>query len=76
MLLKWGGNVLASISTRGRYYTTLPLALMGIVNQSRLPDKLIIFDDNVDKVDLRTIPMYQQIFKTLDKKMIAWEVIF
>lgn len=76
MLLKWGDNVLATVSTRGRYHTTLPLALMGIINQSRLPDKLVIFDDNETKTDLREIPTYKHIFQTLDKKLIAWEVIY
>lgn len=49
---------------------------MGIINQSRLPDKLVIFDDNEEKTDLRNIPTYRQIFQTLDRKLIAWEVVF
>ena len=37
-------NILCSISTRGRYDTTLPLAIASAMNQTLLPDKLIIFE--------------------------------
>jgi hypothetical protein len=40
--------VTAHISTRGRYKTTLPLAIQSIALQSLVPRRLIIFDDGCD----------------------------
>ena len=58
-------NVLCSVSTRGRTHTTLPMALQAIINQTQKPDKLVIFDDNDDPQDLRSDPLYQQLFYML-----------
>lgn len=69
-------KILCSVSTYNRYDTTLPLALMSIANQTRKPDKLIIFDDNKDPKDLRTIETYQYIFQIFDINKIDWEVIY
>lgn len=71
-------EILCSISTRGRYLTTLPSVLFAVINQTKLPDHLIIFDDNdLDKrIDLRKQEIYQHIFKLLDMKNISWEVVF
>jgi len=48
-------NILCSISTKNRYDTFLPLAIQSVINQSRSPTKLIIFDDNDDPRDLREV---------------------
>ena len=69
-------SVLCSISTRGRTHSTLPMALQAIINQTRKPDKLVIFDDNDDPQDLRSDPIYVQLFRMLDAKEIAWEWLF
>jgi len=69
-------KVLCSVATRGRYFTTLPLVLNAIINQTRLPDKLVIFDDNDEPQDMRKEPMYQHFFQILDYKKIAWEWLF
>jgi glycosyltransferase involved in cell wall biosynthesis len=69
-------RVLCSISTKNRYETFLPLAIQSVINQTRLPDKLIIFDDNDEPKDLREYPVYKYLFSVLDKKQIPWEVIF
>lgn len=66
-------KVLCSITTRGRYRTTLPMALMAVANQTRPVDKLVVFDDNDTPEDLRNDPMYLRIFYMLDAKGIAWE---
>jgi len=68
-------KVTASISTRNRYFTTLPLTLIAIANQTRPPDELIIFDDGEHK-DLRGEPTYQNIFAHLTKRKIDWRVEF
>jgi len=69
------GNVLCIIPTKGRYFTTLPLAIASVISQTVKPDKLIIYDDGEHK-DLREIPTYQYFFKTLDDVGIKWEVAF
>lgn len=69
-------RILCSISTRGRYDTTLSLAIQAVANQTKKVDKLIIFDDNEDAKDLRDIQVFSYLFKILDQKGISWEVIF
>ena len=43
------------------------------MNQTRKPDKLVIFDDNDEHIDLRQDPMYAKYFFMLERKGIAWE---
>lgn len=69
-------HVLAYISTRGRYNTTLLASMFSVINQTRKPDKFILFDDNDKPVDLRDDAAYSALFRTMDKYNIAWEVIF
>ena len=68
-------TVLCSISTKDRYYSTLPLVIQAIITQTHKPDKLNIYDDGEHK-DLRTIPTYNYLFNALEENGIAWEVIF
>ena len=67
------GRVLCSVATRGRYHTTLPLVLNAIINQTKKPDKLVVFDDNDNPEDMRKETMYQYFFQMLDVKGIPWE---
>ena len=69
-------KVLCSIATRGRYHTTLPLVLQAVLNQTKLPDKVIIFDDNDEPQDMRNEFIYQNLFGQMDIKGISWEVQF
>ena len=69
-------KILCSVATRGRYQTTLPLVLNAIMNQIRLPDKLVIFDDNDEPQDMRNVAMYQHFFQILDYKKIVWEWVY
>lgn len=69
-------SILCSIATRGRYDTTLPLALNAVINQTRPVDKLVLFDDNDEPEDLRNRPIYQHLFNILNEKRISWEVVF
>jgi hypothetical protein len=66
-------KVLCSVATRGRYFTTLPLVLNAIINQTTPPDKVVIFDDNDEPQDMRKEMIYQYFFQMLDIKKIAWE---
>lgn len=67
------GKVLCSISTRGRYDTTLPLAIQSVMMQTRLPDKLVIFDDNDPPKDMRQVQLYQYLFQMMNLKGLDWE---
>lgn len=69
-------TVLCSIATYGRYDTTLPLVLMAVANQTKPPNKVIIFDDNEERRDLRNEFVYRSIFSIFDAKGIPWEVAF
>ena len=69
-------KVLCSVATRGRYFTTLPLVLNAIINQTRLPDKLVIFDDNDEPQDMRKEFMYNYFFHMLQLKGVKWEWLF
>lgn len=69
-------KVLCSVATRGRYFTTLPLVLNAIINQTRPVDKLVIFDDNDEPKDMRKEMIYSYFFQMLDIKGIAWEWLF
>lgn len=67
-------TVTASVSTKDRYTTTLPMCLSAIVNQTRLPDKLKIYDDGEQR-DLRTFSPFDGLLKLATDKGIDWEVI-
>lgn len=69
-------RVLCSIPTKGRYDTTLALAIQAVANQTRPVDKLVIFDDNDEPKDLREVQHYRYLFHMLDCKGIAWEFVF
>ena len=66
-------KILCSISTKGRYHTFLPLAIQSVINQTKKPNLLVIYDDNDELEDVRKYPVYQQLFKLLDIKGIKWE---
>lgn len=70
-----GSGVTASISTKDRYFSTLPLAIAGILQQTVLPDKLYVFDDGEHK-DIRPCAPYNSLFKMLSYKGIDWEWIW
>lgn len=69
-------QILCSIATRGRYFSTLPLVLFAVINQEKLPDKIVIFDDNDEPMDMRKEYIYQHIFEIMNIKGIEWEWLF
>jgi GT2 family glycosyltransferase len=69
-------SVTVTISTKSRYFKTLPLAIKSIIDQTVPPDKLIIFDDNDNPQDLRGISPYNHLFSLLSSKGIQWKVLF
>jgi hypothetical protein len=70
-----GSEVTAYVSTKNRYFTTLPSCLLAIAMQTVKPAKIIIYDDG-DKIDLRQISLYQNIFAMFTRNGIDWEVKF
>ncbi len=68
-------KILCAIPTKGRYFTTLPLAIESVVSQTLKPDALVIYDDGEHR-DLRNDAIYQYLFKTLDDVGIKWSVTF
>lgn len=68
-------SVTVTISTKDRYYTTLPMVLYGIINQSVTPDKLILFDDGLH-LELRRETLYQDIFSLLNQKYIKFQIVY
>ena len=69
-------KILCSIATKGRYFTTLPMVIEAIINQTKKPDKLIIFDDNDEPQDMRNHFLYQHLFHILNVKGIEWEWLY
>lgn len=69
-------KILCSVATRGRYNSTLPMVINAIANQTKLPDKLIIFDDNDQPEDMRNNFIYQHLFSILDYKGVKWEWVY
>lgn len=69
-------EILCSISTRGRYETTLPLAIQSVICQTKKPDKLVIFDDNDKPIDVRELQIYQYLFQMLTLSGIEWEWVY
>lgn len=68
-------SVTVEVSTKDRYYTTLPLTIAAIAHQTLKPKHFIMFDDGEHK-DLREVPVYQNLFALLDRQGIGWNVVF
>jgi glycosyltransferase involved in cell wall biosynthesis len=71
-------TVTATVSTKGRYDTTLPLTLMGIATQALLPDEVIVYDDNAqeDRVDFNKHPILSHIINLFAIKKVRFNVIY
>ncbi len=68
-------KVTAVIPTKGRYFSTLPSAILSVINQTYPIYELILYDDGEHR-DLRNDSIYQNLFNLLDVKCIKWEMIF
>lgn len=67
-------TVTAEISTKDRYFTTLPLTISAVANQTRKVDKLVIYDDG-EQLDLRMLSPFEGLLKMLDELKIKWEIV-
>jgi SAM-dependent methyltransferase len=66
-------TVTAEISTRDRYTTTLPMCISAILNQTRKPEKLVIYDDG-EQADLRELSPFKGLLALADDLGIKWEI--
>lgn len=62
------------ISTKNRYFTTLPLCLQSIVSQTKVPKYLYIYDDSDNMLDLRNNSTYRCIFRMLQLRGVNWYI--
>jgi len=69
-------EILCSISTRGRYDTTLPMAISSVITQTKRPDYLIIQDDNDPPRDVREMQHYTYLMQILSESGVAWEWLY
>lgn len=69
-------DVTAYISTKGRYATTLPMAISSILSQTLLPSHVVIVQDDPNEFDMRTSAMYTHLFNMMEQKGIQWSVFF
>ena len=67
-------SVTVEISSKNRY-DNLAHAVQSICAQTCKPTRLIIWDDSDNPVDLRKSNIFINLFKTLDRKGIRWEVL-
>jgi FkbM family methyltransferase len=70
-------EVTCIISTKDRYFSTLPHTLVAVCMQTYKPSYLILFDDGEQR-DLRGEPLYSHIFSLLDYYGMKdkWQVVF
>lgn len=68
------GTVTATISTKDRYFTTLPLTISAVANQTVRPDKMKIYDDGEQR-DLREFSPFNHLLAMLTEMKIEWEVL-
>jgi len=63
------------VSTKNRYFTTLPSCLISIALQTLKPYEVIIFDDGEHK-ELKEIPIYKNIFTLFNRFNIIYKVVY
>lgn len=68
-------GITIGIPTKNRY-ECLDKTLLSIALQTMSPYEVIIVDDSDNPVNITTIPHYEYILKTFDKKGIKWRVLF
>lgn len=68
-------TITAAISTKDRYFTTLPVAIFSVLQQTVKINHFILFDDGEHR-DLRKESIYNNLFAMMQNNGIGWEVIF
>lgn len=70
------GTVMAAVQTKSRDESILPLVLHSILNQTMPPAFLLIVDSNNSMIDMRSLPVYNNIFRNCESRGIHWGVVF
>ncbi|MGC8979008.1 glycosyltransferase [Caldisericum sp.] len=65
-------KILAYIVTRNRFATSLPMTIMSLIQQSRIPDKIVLINDG-ENSDWINWPIYQMIIQNIYEKGIGFE---
>ena len=68
-------KILAYLSTRSRTDSTLAMAIMSLINQTKKPDQIVIYDDNEKTPDYKPLhnhPVVGPMFKACDMNGIKW----
>jgi len=68
-------TVTATISTRDRYFDTLPISIASIIGQTVKPDHFMLFEDG-EKRDLTKESVYMNLFNAFHRNGITWEVVY
>jgi len=68
-------KVSAYISTKDRYDTTLPMAIMGIISQTYKVDEFILFDDSDNPRNLINDQVFSHLFGILERMKIKYRII-
>lgn len=64
-------DITVSITTKNRYYNTLPMSLISVINQTLSPKEIILVDDN-DQKDFYNMDMYKNLIKLMKLKGIKF----
>lgn len=65
-------DVVATVSTKSRTNTTLPLVITSLICSNYKPYKLIVYDDNDEMIDPRENEIYKNLLEGLVRVGIMW----
>lgn len=68
-------TVTATISTKDRFFDTLPVTISSIISQTVKPDAFILFEDG-ERLDVREVSVYENMLKVFDHYGIKWSVVY
>ena len=67
-------KILATFSTYNRYDSILPLTILSIAQQTRVPDHLIIYDDSKEPREFWKEEKFAYLMTLISQKGISWEI--
>lgn len=70
------GTIVAAIDIKGILDVNTAITLQSLIDQTKLPNHILFIDKQNIKLDLRTVPHYQDFFLQLAKKNITWNLIY
>lgn len=67
-------KILAYVVTRNRWQTTLMLTISSLLNQKRVPDRVVVISDD-DNIEWKNHPFYQMLKVSFAEKGVDFEII-